>query len=747
MRHPHPLRLRRLWPMFTTLITLLASLAGASPVHAGTYWWNANESLMTPANGFHWTGDSVRMNYWANRCEGRSGTTYSVGTGCSLSWYPPANLDATAGNWQGTHRSSSGQFRVVRTVEGNGTTVVQSANTPASYNREWADMASYIRMTFEATAAHTISTGTAQFATMDAFAIALVDPHNPGLNILSGHEGWKGPGGACIRYGYGEAGSGLQATALQNLNTGTVYDNPGYASANVTTGVFQNDRNCVSIAALPTGSYTLRASAVDKSGNGASNDFVVSFDTTQPSLSNVMSGGTAVTDGRVFAGSGEGYRPGFSISASDSHSGLASVQAFLDGSLVANAASYTPPSNLALGTHTIMFRATDAVGNQSQVQRSFVVIDDVRPTVTVAKPEADGSNEPILDITATDDHSGLNTSSWTVSVNGVQLPASGTSRLQTSLGRLANGTHTIVVRVRDNAGNERVTTIEHVANQDTYTPPSPTGIFAITGPLVVYENGSFHLIALAVKDGRPLAGQRFELLPPGSTTAIAGKNSAADGSVDLLVEHAVEGPLTLTMPGSGLAPITIEYTFHAKASAPYCAQYPSDPTCQPPPGGGGGDGTGGGDGSSTNGTGSGTGTTGGGSGTTGSGTGGTGTSTGGDTGTSGTTSDKTPPKVTVRLAAKTKPGVVRRTRQVVLRITTNERSNYTVLLIGNKKAGRVVMGKPKAQTRVVRIKLTGKLLKRVQTTRGKYVVIVVRVVGIDANKNIVRKTIRLRVLR
>lgn len=210
MRHPHPLRLRRLWPTLATLIVFVASLAGASSAYAGTYWWSANESLMTPANGFHWTGDSVRMNYWANRCEGRSGTTYSVGTGCSLSWYPPANLDATAGNWQGTHRSSSGQFRVVRTVEGNGTTVVQSANTPASYNREWADMASYIRMTFEATAAHTISTGTAQFATMDAFAIALVDPYNPGLNILSGHEGWKGPGGACIRYGYGEAALGCR---------------------------------------------------------------------------------------------------------------------------------------------------------------------------------------------------------------------------------------------------------------------------------------------------------------------------------------------------------------------------------------------------------------------------------------------------------------------------------------------------------------------------------------------------------
>lgn len=736
MRHRHRTRSIRTLLTLLAMSTMLLAL-GASPAHAGTYWWSADANLMTPGNGFHWTGDSVRMNYWANRCEARSGTTYSIGTGCSLSWYPPANLDATGGNWTGTHRSSSGQFRVIRTVEGNGTSTVQSSNTPSTYTREWPDMASYLRMTFESTASQTISTGTAQYATMDSFAIALVDPHPPGLNILSGHQGWKGPGGACIRYGYGEAGSGLQATALVNVSTGAVYDNPGYGSANVTTGVFQNDRNCVSVGALPSGNYTLRSSAVDKSGNSVSSDFVVSFDTTAPALSNIMSGGTAVTDGRVFAGSGEGYRPGFSISASDAHSGLASVQAYLNGAHVANAASYTPPNNLALGTHTIMFRATDAVGNQSQVSRAFVVIDDVQPAVTLAEPAANGSNEPILDITATDDHSGVNASSWTVSVNGVQLPASGTTRLQMGLGRLANGTHTIVVRVRDNAGNERVHTIEHVANQDTYTAPSHTGLFTMSTPSVVYEDGSFHVVALAVKDGRPLAGQRFELLPPGSSTAIAGKNAAADGSVDMLVEHAVEGPLTLTMPGSGLTPVTIEYTFHAKGSPPYCEQHPSDAACIKPSTGGD-HGTGGSGGS--------TGSTG--TGSTGSTTNNTTNVTNNTTnvtnaGTSGGPNDKVPPKVTVQVVP-TKRGVVLRTKQIRLRVTSNERANYTILPVGNRSSIRIAMRK---QTRVVRIRVTGRLLRRIQRSKARYVVVTVRVVGIDPNKNITRRTVRLRIQR
>lgn len=726
------MRRPRILLLFLFAIALVVPLVLPSLASANVYWWNADASLMTAANGFQWTGDSVRMNYWSNRCEARSGTTYSVGTGCSLSWYPPANLDPQSGSWQGTHRSSSGEFRVVRTVDGNGTTVVQSGNTPATYTRSWADMGTYIRMTFESTAAQTISTGTAQYATMDSFAIALNDPYSPGLNILDGYAGWKGPSGACIRYGFGEAGSGLDATSLSNVTTAAVYDSPSYASGSVTTGVFQNDRNCVGVPAPGTGTYTLRAAAVDKSGNYASNDFNVSFDTTAPALSGVTSGGTAVTDGRVFAGSGEGYRPSFSIAASDGHSGLASVQAYLDGGLVANAASYTPSSDLALGTHTIMFRASDNVGNQAQVQRSFLIVDDVSPIVAITEPTANGSNEPLLDVTATDDHSGVDASTWTVSVNGVQLPAAGTTRLQMSLGRLANGTHTIIVKIKDNSGNERVTEIQHVANQDTYTPPSLNGLFAITGPTIVYEDGSFHLIALAVKDGRPLVGQRFELLPPGSATAIAGKNSTADGSVDILVEHAVVGPLTLTMPGSGLAPITISYTFHVKGSTPFCTQYPADPSCQRQLAGDG----------STSGSGAGSG------GTSTSGTSGSGGTSGtNQTGTSGTASDKTPPRVFVRLARKTKPGVVRRARQVFIRIATNERSNYSLLLVGNRKATRIAMTKKRSQARVIRIKLTGRLLTRIHRARTKYVVIPVRIVGIDPNKNIVRKTIRLRVLR
>jgi len=272
----------------------------------------------------------------------------------------PANLDAGSGNMTGSYRQANSNFEQQMFVEGNGTTVVQGTTTTQSYNRQWADMASYLYIRVINTgAATTTSAGTVWFDS-NGFNVALNDPYNPGLNILEGHGGWKGPGGACIRYGYGEAGSGLQATALSNVDTGAVYDNPGYGSAAITTGVFQNDRNCVGVGALPTGNYTFRASATDKSGNSVSNDFVVSFDTTVPAISAAKIAGAQMANGQVLRGSAGQYRPTFTFDYSDAHSGMAAVAMYLDGALVSNSSTFTPSANLALGNHTITVVATDA---------------------------------------------------------------------------------------------------------------------------------------------------------------------------------------------------------------------------------------------------------------------------------------------------------------------------------------------------------------------------------------------------
>jgi hypothetical protein len=81
---------------------------------------------------------------------------------------------------------------------------------------------------------------------------------------------------------------------------------------------------------------------------------------------------------------------------------------------------------------------------------------------------------------------------------------------------------------------------------------------------------------------------------------------------------------------------------------------------------------------------------------------------------------------------------------LVLRFTSNERANYTIQPVGSRVAK---ISTTNTKPRVLRIKLTGALLKRIRAAKGKFVIVKVRVVGIDPNKNVVRKTITLRIKR
>ena len=646
----------------------------------------------------------------------------------------------------------------------------------------------------------------------------------------------------------------------------------------------------------------------------------MSFDITAPTVSAPSSGGTTVTDGRVFTSASD-YRPTFTWTVSDAHSGVAAITTRIDGANVSNSYSggvvtMTPATRLALGTRTLTVITTDAVGNSTTVNRSIVVRDDVLPTVSVAAPAANGANSPLLDVTAADDYSGVDTSTWRVFVNGVQMAtAVGSTRLQADIGRLVNGTHQIEVRVKDLAGNERVHTISHVASSDSRTPPgihgiyviappsvvreadvvrfeaaivkagrpqagtrvelrrgsvaltsaivaadgyvdlpvriddagdltlvadgtglaprtitfqfipdtapptlridkpvasgesSPlldvtafdtqsgvapstwavkvngvpiaasseserlqvslgrlangthqievsvsdrrgnqhsetisyqasgdaytapgkTGIYILTSPEVVDEGIGYRVTVIAVKDGRPIETGRYEILRlAGDDTILAGKLIGPDGYADMLITDPTPGAMVLRLTGSTLASVQYSYTFRKAGEPEFCQAHPAHAACVRAPGDpviGGGTGTG----TTTNNT---TTTT-------------TTTNNTTNVGTSGGPDDKVAPKFTLKVV-QTAKGVVLRKKQIVLRMTSNERANYTLLPIGNRRATSVAM---RAQTKVLRITLTGALLKRIQATKTRYVMVPIRVVGIDGNKNIVRKTLRLRVQR
>lgn len=544
--------------MLLLVVILLTCGIVPSIAAAGSYHWSGTPAAGT--NGFSWSSaDQPYWNPWSTgRCESR-GTTIAAGNPCILAWHVPAGLDAKSGSISGTYKQANPNFEQHNVVECNGTTVLQGTATERAFSRAWPDMCSYLSITLKTPTVATSVSAASQFFDATNLTVDLEDPSVPSLNILSGHEGWKGPGGACIRYGFADSGSGINAVSLTNVSTGQLIDAPSYATGAIVTGVVQTDRSpCM--AAPGTGAYVIRVAAVDKSGNGTHHDVVVSFDTTAPALGVPTADGSEIQDGRAFRGSRDEYRPAFTVAASDANSGLASVQMIVDGAVVANAASWTPSSNLAPGTHTITIRAVDAVGNQSTVSRTFTVVDDVVPAISVASPAAAGGSEPVLDVSATDDSSGVAPATWTVLVNGVTLVAtSATARLQVDVGYLVDGTHELLVTVADHAGNTATERRSYTVDSGEVQPPSLSGLFVLQAPDRVAEGSRHQIRAIAVQDGRPVSG-RFEL--HAGDAVLASADAARSGIITLDVTIGVAGPLRLIPPqDSKLDPVDLRYEF------------------------------------------------------------------------------------------------------------------------------------------------------------------------------------------
>ncbi|MCW2971999.1 MAG: hypothetical protein JWN72_272, partial [Thermoleophilia bacterium] len=204
---------------------------------------------------------------------------------------------------------------------------------------------------------------------------------------------------------------------------------------------------------------------------------------------------------------------------------------------------------------------TDAVGNSAVLDRTIVIGDDVAPVIEVASPSADGNPNPVLDVTAVDDFSGLDTPTWTVTVDGeVLVAASETSRIQAAIGLLADGVHTIQVTIADKAGNVGTKTISYVADSGPDVPQLPegfiTGIYVFGAPTTSTPGETHRFRAVMVKNGRPVTG-RAEIREGNDT--IASKELEANGTVDMAITiNKLRTELTYNGPsGVGLLPKTM----------------------------------------------------------------------------------------------------------------------------------------------------------------------------------------------
>jgi hypothetical protein len=173
-----------------------------------------------------------------------------------------------------------------------------------------------------------------------------------------------------------DAGAGVAAVSL--LSAGTVLDSdavavrggsqPGRPSYTGTLGTGP--------AALGDGSHTLDVLVTDAAGEATTMPVQVKVDAHAP-----------VAAGMSPAASTPDRRPAVSFSVDAGPSGLGTFEASLDGvpmQISGSDAAFTPQADLAFGTHTVSFHATDGAGNTRDGTWSFSVVDETPPALSHA---------------------------------------------------------------------------------------------------------------------------------------------------------------------------------------------------------------------------------------------------------------------------------------------------------------------------------------------------------------------------
>jgi len=141
--------------------------------------------------------------------------------------------------------------------------------------------------------------------------------------------------------------------------------------------------------------------------------------------------------------------------------------------------TYSQPFTLPDGRHVLVYQATDADGYSEVSKSSSFNVDSAPPSVLANSPSAPIGPDESLSWSGSDAGSGI--ARYEVSIDGAAFVSIG---LQTTLARhWTAGTHVVVVRAYDSAGNAKSSVIQFsVAENPTPTtpsgpsPPTPPGI-------------------------------------------------------------------------------------------------------------------------------------------------------------------------------------------------------------------------------------------------------------------------------
>ena len=225
----------------------------------------------------------------------------------------------------------------------------------------------------------------------------------------------------------------------------------------------------------PGVTYTVSVTVADEAGNVASESRTFQLETTAPRISGMKPTGTE-----------QSIDVAISANYSDSGSGIDQTTALMrvDGETVSATPSASGISYLATGlskgTHTVSVEVSDQFGN-SAIETWTFRVEETPPVIASVEPSGEvDTATPGLSASYSDDGSGVDTSSVSLSLNGVVLPATVTETsvsFQVLTPLQIGVTYKVMVEVADRAGNvaSDSSTFTLESTPPTITVESPKG--------------------------------------------------------------------------------------------------------------------------------------------------------------------------------------------------------------------------------------------------------------------------------